>query len=208
MHQLILVRHAETQANTENRWQGQRHDGILTPQGRRQIERVARRLEAEREEIVALYTSPLGRALQTAQSIGAAIDQEPRIDPDLQEMDFGELDSLTWDEIVEQHPDFYAAWQKRDDIELAWPGGERRRDFRARVIGSLDRILARHTEERVVVVAHGGSLRVGIAHLLAWGSVAYDSFNLHNCGLTRLVFEFGRWRLLTLNDTCHLDGIG
>jgi probable phosphoglycerate mutase len=207
MLQLIFVRHAETQANVANRWQGQRHAGILTSRGQQQIERVAQRLLAEREDIVALYTSPLGRARQTAQSIGAATGLELRVQEGLQEMDFGELDSWTMAEIAELRPDFFAAWQDRENVELAWPGGESRRGFWQRVTGSYDRILEQHAVGTIVIVGHGGSLRVGISYLLDWPRTIFDTYQVDNCSLTRLVYELDHWRLLTLNDTCHLEGI-
>ncbi len=205
MHQLILIRHAETQANAERRWQGQRHEGVLTPRGRSQIERTAQRLWAERDEIVALYTSPLGRARETAQGIGKVIGLDPVIHDNLTEMDFGELDSWTMAEIIAKRPAFFAAWQDLADSELAWPGGERRRDFWQRVTGSFDQILERHPEGSIVVIGHGGSLRAGIGYLLDWPPALAMSYNLFNCSLTRLVYEFDRWRLLTLNDFHHLD---
>jgi broad specificity phosphatase PhoE len=205
--QLILVRHAETQANVEGRWQGQLFEGSVTLRGQQQIRRLAERLRGEGKEIVALYSSPLGRAQQTAQGIGVALGLEVRVQDDLKEMDFGELDSLTMTEIAERHPEFFAAWRDFADAELAWPGGERRRDFAARVQAVLDGIVTRHTEGHVVVVGHGGSLRAGIGHLLEWPAAIYFSYNLYNCSLTRLVHEYGRWRLLTLNDICHLQGL-
>lgn len=207
MSQLVLVRHAETQANTEGRWQGRRFDGILTPRGRHQITAVARRLQAEREEIVALYTSPLGRARETAQGIGAAIDLLPLVADGLQEMDFGELDSWTMPEIIAQRPAFFAAWQDTDDVELTWPGGERRRDFWQRVASSCDRILENYPEGTIVIVGHGGSLRMVIGHLLGWPPGIIYSYKLRNCSVTRLLHEYGRWRLLTLNDVCHLQDL-
>jgi probable phosphoglycerate mutase len=205
MWQLVLVRHGETQANTEGRWQGMRQHGVLTPRGRQQIQRVADRLRDEGDRIVALYTSPQARAQQTAEAIGGAIGRHPCVEDSLQEMDFGELDSLTMSEIAEERPDFFAAWQNFEDRDLIWPGGERRRDFWQRVAEGWDRILDRHPEGRVVLVSHGGTLRAGIGYLLEWPPTMLFSYNLHNCSLTRLVHEYGRWRMLTLNDTCHLD---
>jgi len=207
MHQLILVRHAQTQANAERRWQGQKFDGQVTPLGQRQIEAAARRLGAEKEDVVAVYTSPLGRALQTAQGIGAALGLDPVAEPDLREMDFGELDSWTMDEIAEKRPDFFQAWLDRDNRELTWPGGESRRDFTPRASGAYQRILERHPEGKIVVVAHGGTVGVGIISTLGWPANLFATFALSNCGLTRLVYRYGRWVLQTLNDTCHLDGL-
>jgi probable phosphoglycerate mutase len=205
--QLILVRHAETQANVERRWQGQLFEGSVTSRGQQQIQRLAERLREAGEEIVALYSSPLGRAQQTARGIGAALSLEVHVQDSLKEMNFGELDSLTMTEIAERHPAFFAAWRNFADAEVTWPGGERRRDFAARVQGAWEEIVARHTDGNVVVVGHGGSLRVGIGHLLEWPPVIYFSYNLYNCSLTRLVHEYGHWRLLTLNDICHLQGL-
>jgi probable phosphoglycerate mutase len=207
MHQLILVRHAQTQANTEGRWQGQKFDGLVTPLGQRQIEAVARRLTTTADDVVALYTSPLGRALQTARSIGDALGLDPVLEPDLREMDFGELDSWTMDEIAQKRPDFFQAWLDRDNRDLTWPGGESRRDFTTRASQAYRRILQTHPDGTIVVVAHGGSLGVGIISTLGWPPNLFATFTMSNCGLTRLVYRYERWILQTLNDTCHLDGL-
>jgi broad specificity phosphatase PhoE len=183
------------------------HDGILTARGEQQIERVAQRLKQGRDNIVAVYTSPLGRAYETARQIAVAVDQAPQIQDDIKEMDFGELDSWTMQEIAEKRPDFFDAWRDFENRELIWPGGEGRRDFVERVTRGWDQIVAAHTEGSVVVVAHGGSLRVGIGHLLGWPATTFFSYNLYNCSLTRVIFEFERWRLLTLNDICHLEDL-
>jgi broad specificity phosphatase PhoE len=205
--QLILVRHAETQANVESRWQGQRQEGVLTPRGQRQIERVAQRLSREKNRIAAIYTSPLVRARATAKGIGAAVGQDPIVKENLTEMDFGDLDSWTMPEIAEERPEFFAAWRDFADSELTWPGGESRRDFWDRVTTGWNQILTRHPQDTIVIVAHGGSLRVGIGHLLDWPPTVFFSYNLDNCSLSRVVYEYERWRLLTLNDTCHLDSL-
>lgn len=206
--QLLFVRHAETVANRERRWQGQRHDGEITPRGYRQIEAVARRLADLRGSVAALYTSPLRRALETAQAIGQALDLSPIVEPGFREIDFGQLDSLTSQEIRDRHPAFFAAWQRRDNLDLTWPGGERRLDFHRRVRAALERVLNRHDGSRVVIVAHGGTIWAGLCHLLHWSIEASVPPYFINCSLTRLRHDpLWGWRLLTLNEACHLEGL-
>lgn len=204
MRQLILVRHGQTVANTEKRWQGQRFDGKLTALGRRQIEAVAQRLASQNDGITALYTSPLRRTLETAQGIGRVLGLTPGIKDDLREMDFGELDSWTMADIAEKRPEFFNAWLDKHNRDLVWPGGESRREFASRVFNACKRIIERHPQETVAIVAHGGTLAVGIAQLLEWPLHIAFSYRLSNCGLTRLVYQRECWLLWTLNDTCHL----
>lgn len=205
MRQLILVRHAQTQANVQGLWQGQNFDSQVTPLGRLQIEAAARRLGAEKENVVAVYTSPLGRAMQTAQGIGAALGLDPVAEPGLIEMDFGELDNWTLAEIAAKRPDFFAAWLDQDNQELTWPGGESRRDFAARVLDAYERMLARHPEKTIVVVAHGGTQALAVALMLGWPLNIASTYRLNNCSLSRLVYRYEHWILQSLNDTCHLD---
>jgi len=204
--QLILVRHAQTVANVEGRWVGWGDTG-LTDLGREQVEAISRRLAAEVHDGVALYTSPLPRARQTAEGIGRALGLSPIPLDDLREINFGDLDGVTLEEMKTRYPTLYARWRDKDDTAYTWPGGERRSDFFRRVAAVCDDILSRHTRGTVVVVGHSGTLRACLAYLLPEELGRWWSYPLDNCGLTRVVVEVGEARLIVLNDTAHLpDG--
>jgi endonuclease-3 len=204
--QLILIRHAQTVANVEGRWIGWGDTG-LTELGWAQVEAIARRLAAEVHDGVALYTSPLPRARQTAEGIGQALGLAPIPLDDLREINFGDLDGVTLEEMKTKYPDLYARWRDKDDTEYTWPGGERRSDFFRRVAAACDHILSRHTQGTVVVVGHGGTLRACLAHLLPEELGRWWTYPLDNCGLTRIAVEGGKAHLIALNDIAHLpDG--
>ncbi len=202
--QLILIRHAETVANVQQRWVGW-NDTPLTRRGEAQAKAVARRLAAEVTDAVALYTSPLPRARRTAEMIGQALGLYPVPVDGLREINFGEMDGVTLEEMKTHHPDLYERWRDRADGEFAWPGGERRSDFFRRVIAACDDILSRHQQGTVLIVAHSGTLRAMLARLLPEQMSRWWEYELTHCALTRIRMENGRASLLALNDTTHLS---
>jgi len=136
---LLLVRHGETDWNAAGRLQGHT-DRPLNDYGRRQAKELADRLAGEGAD--AIYASDLVRAKETAEIVGERLGLTVVVDPDLREKDWGTWEGLTGDERV--HVEFE---------------GESTEAHRDRVMGAVRRIVARHPEQRIVVVTHGGSLR-------------------------------------------------
>lgn len=201
--QLILIRHAETVANVQKRWVGW-NDTPLTERGEAQAEAAARRLAAEVADAVALYTSPLPRASRTAEIIGQALGLDPVPLDGLREINFGDMDGVTLEEMKTHHPDLYERWRDRTDVDFTWPGGESRSEFFRRVIATCDDILSRHPQGTVLIVAHGGTLRAMLAYLLPEQMSQWWGYELTHCAITRISVENGRASLLALNDTTHL----
>jgi broad specificity phosphatase PhoE len=158
---LLLVRHGETDWNRDGRWQGH-SDTQLNDSGREQARRVARELGA----VDAIYSSDLARARETADIIAAQLGGlEVKVDERLRERSFGAWEGRTAPEIEADFAEQHARWRAgdgagADDAEPFAAFGERVRDF-------LDDVLARHPGETVLVVAHGGPIRV--IHALASG---------------------------------------
>jgi endonuclease-3 len=200
---LILVRHGETVANVEGRWTGL-GETELTSQGRAQVEAVAHRLGTEVRDAVAIYTSPLPRAHETARAIGRALGLKPAVVEGLREVDFGHLDGITIEEMRTHHPTIYERWKDRADGDFTWPGGDRRADFFHRVAATCDEIIARHAHGTIVVVGHGGTLRSCLSHLLPEELGAWWTYRIDNCSLTQILLEDGTVQLVALNDTAHL----
>jgi len=203
MTDLILIRHGQTPTNVAGRWEGW-GDSSLTPRGEAQAAAVADRLAGEEEPIAALYTSPLRRAQQTAAAIGIALGLDPIPVDDLREINFGEADGTSVEEMETTRPALYARWKDRSDMMFQWPGGERRIDFYRRLARACDDILARHPQETVAVVTHGGALRACLAHLLSEQMSAWWRYALDNCGVSRVRVDGSQRELLTLNDVAHL----
>jgi alpha-ribazole phosphatase len=159
---LVLVRHAQTDESARGRCYG-RLDVRLSPRGLRQAQALADALA--RLPLAAVYSSPLARALDTARPLATARGLEPSVLEALAELDFGEVEGLTYDEIEAERPELFHAWMD-DPARVHFPGGESLADLRARVLPALEQIRARHERDTVGVVAHGGVIRVVLAEAL------------------------------------------
>ncbi len=158
----LLVRHAEADRAFRGRCYGSL-DVELSAGGRRQAGELAAALAET--PFAAAYSSPLSRALETAAAIAAGRGLEPAVDQRLREIDFGELEGLSYDEIRTARPELYRKWMEAP-ASVRFPGGESFADLRSRVLAAVGSIRQRHPGEAVVVVAHGGVVRVVLADVL------------------------------------------
>ena len=152
---LVLVRHAETEAFARGRCYGTLDVG-LSPAGRAQAAALADAVAGER--LAAVVSSPRVRATQTAAAIAERHALEARVEPDLAELDFGELEGRTYDEIAASLPDLYEAWMTRPTT-VRFPGGESYADLAARARRAVRSLRERHARQQVVAVTHGGVVR-------------------------------------------------
>ncbi|HEX5322657.1 MAG TPA: histidine phosphatase family protein [Capsulimonadaceae bacterium] len=213
MH-LYLARHGETVWNIERRIQGW-GDSPLTQIGLRQAEALADRLS--HVPLNAVYASDLGRARQTAEIVARRHSLTITALPAFREMSWGEWEGMTSEEMQSSYPDQWAAFVKkgRDELhegETDWestthiPGGETIAQTARRFYAGLEEIVARHTAEKycVLIVGHGGSLRLAITHALRLRPVAHRRFYLDNTGLSRIDYGIGMPpRIHFINDTVH-----
>lgn len=203
MTDLILIRHGQATHNLEVRWEGATNSS-LTEVGYEQAEAVATRLASWEPRICDLYSSPIRRARQTAEAIARRLGLKVTIRTGLREIDFGNVSGLTRAEFQASLPAVYARWQDRRDQSFAFPGGEQRQAFHARVARTLDALVRRHPQGAIVIVAHGGTLRAGLAHLLPDTMSERWSYSLDNGSLTLVRTGAGAPLLLALNDCAHL----
>lgn len=199
---IIAVRHGETAWNVDSRIQGQRDVG-LNDTGRWQARRVGEALAAE--EITAVYSSDLGRAHQTAQSIAAVTGVPVVADEGLRERSFGIFEGKTFDEIHETWPDHAHNWRKRIPEWQPPEGGESLLELRARVTRTLTELAARHPGQQIVVVAHGGVLDA--LYRVATGQEVNSprTWELPNGAINRLLWTPEGFTLVGWSDTQHLD---
>jgi len=160
MTRFILIRHGETDWNTQGRWQGQ-IDLPLNSRGREQADQIARSLS--NAGISLIYSSDLRRAVNTAKSLGKMLGLMVQTDPRLREIHQGEWQGLSVKEINERYAE---AFQQRmnDPLGVAPPGGETAFDVRKRVVQVIEQILREHPEETVAIVSHGFAIAVILAH--------------------------------------------
>ena len=198
MKRLFLIRHGSTEQNDACRYFGVT-DMPLSANGRHQAQLIADRLRSE--HVIALFTSPLRRSLETAKVIAEPHQLEVETISGLREIDFGQWEGLTFDEIRSKNPDETSKWLKKPST-FVFPGGESVQEFRGRVLQALQDIL--NVSGTVVLVAHAGSLRIIICHLCGWPAKSFHSFVLDTASITVLERYDDTPIVKTLNDTCHL----
>ena len=199
---LLLVRHGQTAYNAEVRFMGQL-DIPLDEIGRVQAQAVAKRLCLERP--VALYSSGLSRAYDTASAIQSAIPSHPelRIDGRLTEGHFGEWQGKTYDSLKVKDTQRLAQWEA-DRLHVAPPGGETLPQMAERVQAAYNDICAENRDKTVIVIGHGGSLQVLIILALGLPLDAYWKLWVSNASVSELrIAEWGAI-LHLLNDVSHL----
>ena len=157
MTTILLARHGETDWNRENRFQGHA-DPPLNETGRAQAADLAAALA--NEPLAAVYSSPLRRAFETAQIVGAPHGLEPVPVDALREVDVGSWQGLTRGEIEERFPEQFARWL---DYEQGWDDGESYDEMGQRVLAALLELAATHAGERILAVSHGGPVRAAYA---------------------------------------------
>jgi len=199
--QLILIRHGETEWNSEGRIQGYHADSPLTENGQAQARQLAARLASER--IQALHCSDAGRARQTVAPIAAAVDLEVIYDAALRERNYGVFEGRTYKEIELEFPDAYLKFRSRD-ADYAPPGGESGTQFRDRIVAALERVAAGASGRRAAVVTHGGVLGIAYRHVTGMRLDSKRNYALHNASINRIAYSGGRWSLEAWGDVGHL----
>jgi probable phosphoglycerate mutase len=179
-----------------------RGDIALTSAGLEQAAAVATRL-AERGGIDVVVTSPLSRALRTAEVVADTVGVPLAVDPDLVETDFGDWEGLTFGEVLASWPDEMAAWQA--DASAAPPGGESFAAVAKRVEAALDRLRTERKGQTVVVVSHVTPIKTLVCRALLAPPAAMFRMHLDVAALCEAAwFTDGPALLRSLNDTAHL----
>jgi probable phosphoglycerate mutase len=201
---VYLIRHGETDWNLERRWQG--HTDIpLNTIGKQQSKRLAERLCTEQTRFDVLYSSDLTRAYQTAWEIGSALHVPVEMLPPLREIDLGIWSGLTREEIREQFPVEFALLSQGQDIPRG--GGETLAALRARVVNTIEAMVAQHPGETLAFVSHGGAIRMMLRYVCETFNL--DNFPCKHIGNTAISLLHHSvkdgWELLRCNDMAHLE---
>lgn len=200
---LIAVRHGETEWNVQRREMGQL-DSPLTVRGIAQAEALGRRLSGIKFD--ELYSSDLGRAIQTAEIIATKCGKQVQLDAGLRERHMGLFQGLTWAEMLEKYPADQEAY-KRTGFYDAVPGGETAQQRLDRSVRVLTTIAERHPDQKVVVVTHGGFLMGFFEFVLGIPFGNGKRFKKQNASYNAFEFVQSKWCLETWNDLSHLNGV-
>ena len=198
MTTILLARHGESDWNRDRRWQGHA-DRPLTNLGREQARALADRLAAT--ELDAVYSSDLERARETAAIVAEPHQLPVKELPDLREVDVGSWSGLTRAEAEERFPNAFRRWAEGGE---GWDDGETYEQLSERVVGAVLAIAARHPRERVLLVAHGGSIRAVHAAALGVDVHAYRRIQRvePNATLSAVCVEDGR-----LTELCRAEDL-
>lgn len=204
MIEILLIRHGETDWNAEKRLQGFL-DIELNAEGLRQANLLAQVLRGE--QLDAIYSSDLRRALQTAQPLAATRNLTVQVDPDLRERCYGAFEGLRYAEIGDRFPEAHRAMLARE-VDARYPPGvnvaETLREFSARSVGVLMRLLSNTQHKKIAVVTHGGVL--DCINRTARGTDLSQprDFDIPNTGINRLWWKDGTLRIAQWADVAHL----
>lgn len=199
MTHLYLVRHGETDWNKDNRCQGC-IDIELNEEGVRQAQAVASRLKDERIDII--YSSTLKRAYRTAEIINTSINKEIIKDNSLNEINFGEWEGLTFDEMKNRADYNYNDWKLKPHL-VTFPGDGSLQIVSDRCLGLINEIINLDSGKNILIVSHGGILKLVVLGVLGIGLEAYSKFYMANASLSIIAIDNNRAYLKVLNDTCH-----
>jgi len=146
---ILLIRHGETDWNRIRRFQG-RSDIPLNQKGRDQVRALA--LALKDEPLMAMYSSPLVRATETARLIKVFHPLIPLYKEEgLVEMDLGDFDGMEAQRWAAQYPDFRKAWQE-NPASVTMPGGESLEEVQIRAIDTLERITQLYPPESTLLI--------------------------------------------------------
>ena len=198
--QVIIVRHGQTQWNIKGIRQGHL-DSPLTEQGLAQAKALGQRLT--REIFTILYSSDLGRAMQTAQMISDTTGHRIVTDARLRERHLGIFQGLDGGEIQARYPEEYRLHRSLGPNYVI-PGGESVGQQVERNVACLNEIAEKHLGESIVVVTHGGVLSGLFRHTFSIPFEAPRRFEFMNASLNLFTYEEGKWMLRTWGDVSHL----
>lgn len=199
--QILLVRHGATDWNLQGRCQGS-SDRDLSDVGLRQAEQIAKFLS--KENIHAIYSSHLRRARRTAELISHPHDLPVMIEDGVRELDHGELEGLTFNDIKTNYGEFLTHWRSIP-AEICVPGGERLADVAERAWNGLNEIVQRHREARcIVVVSHNFPILGILCRVTGTHLNEYRTFRLDPCSVTRLRYDGnGDWQVTQVNNRAY-----
>jgi probable phosphoglycerate mutase len=195
-----LLRHGQTEHTPERRFSG-RNDLPLSRTGRAEAEAAAAR--AAELGIEVIVASPLRRTRETAEIVAATLGLPVEFDDDLIELDFGDIEGMTFAEAAEKHP--LAARRFSTDVTMAAPGGESVMDVSTRVARARRRLLAQHAGKSVLVVTHMMPIKLMVTAGLDVDEDVVHRVFLEAASLCTVTWSSdGRSSVRLVNDTAHL----
>jgi len=197
---LILVRHGETNWNKEGRVQGANSDTELSDDGIKQADKLA--LFLKDENITVIVSSPLKRTVAMAEAIAGQHQLPVEVDDGLREIDFGELEGFSFSKSSIPFGQFLMQWCQKGVSERL-PGGESLVELQERSWATVERLLAKHKTETVVIVSHYFVIMAILLKALDLPLENFTKFKLQPGAMNVLEIKDYGTRLVTFNDTSY-----
>lgn len=204
MTRIFIVRHGETDGNQKKIYRGH-WDLPLNQNGQAQVKKAGKALKSV--HLDAIYTSPLKRAVQTAEAVAAHQDVEPEEDESLIDIDYGEWTKLPDAEVAEKFPEQYQQWKQSPETVL-FPGGEGLPSVRARVEPALKQLAEEHPDQTIALASHRVPIKLLICAALGLPDSAFWQIQIDTASISALDYIDGRFNMIFSNETCHLKSFG
>jgi probable phosphoglycerate mutase len=202
MTKILLIRHGNVEGIKPERFRG-RAPLDLTARGRTEAQAVARRVAGAWRPIK-IYTSPMGRCVETGAAIAKACGAPTEVCDDLTDIDYGAWQFKTFEEAKGQNPALFAAWFATPHL-IRFPGGESLQDLVARAANALRFVLTRHPGDTVVLVGHDSVNRALLMQLIDQPLSAYWRIAQSPCCLNEIDIVDGKISVQRVNETAHLE---
>ena len=204
MTKILLTRHGHVEGITPERFRG-RAPLDLTELGRADAQAVARRV-AGAWQPGRIYTSPMGRCIETGAVIAKACGAPTEVCDDLTDINYGDWQFKTFDEAKSENPALFAAWFVTPHL-IRFPNGESLQDLAARAANALRLVLARHPDDTIVLVGHDSVNRALLMQLIDQLLSAYWRIAQSPCCLNEIDVIGGKISVQRVNETAHLEAL-
>ena len=204
MTNIILIRHGQTEWNRSERFRGHA-DVPLDKIGLMQADATGKRIAAQWKPD-AVYAGPLSRTFNTAEAMARSTSLTVQIEPDLIDVDCGDWQGLTPDEVSRRWPTEFQAYLHSPG-KFRFPGGEALEMARLRAMKCVDGLIARYPGQTMVLVSHTALNRLILLSALGLDSSSFWRIRQDTCAINVFEVEAGNFTLILLNETSHLLSI-
>ena len=203
MVHIILVRHGETDWNTQQVFRG-RVDVALNKVGLAQAKSVG--VSLQDRAIDAIYSSPLSRALETAHMLAEGRNIEVELERGFIDIDFGAWQGLSHHKVKEDFKDLYTTWLS-EPHKVKFPDGESLEEVKIRSKQALEKVVENNPGKTVAIVSHRVVNKVLLCTILGLDLSHFWYIRQDTCAVNCFEYKEGNYYLTLLNDTCHLKGV-
>jgi broad specificity phosphatase PhoE len=204
MTKVYLVRHGQTAWNLEEVFRG-RMDIPLDETGKNEVHLAGEALKDE--TIHAIYSSPLSRSMETAENIAKFQNIEVTPLEAIIDISYGDWEGVSLDQVRKKYPDLYDLWLK-EPHKVSFPNGESLEEVRTRTVGAINKLLEKHKNENIALVAHRVPNKVICCSLLGIENNNFWRIQQDTASTNLFTYKNNQWIISYLNDTSYLKVLG